>query len=114
MVRGRPYPNCERPPPNPLACLPKLLRPAGTRLIAVWLRPLRLARSAEPPTTPHEPLSEDELRGLSACRFLLRFFRSHTVHSLAAGDEVLGSHDRAVRLPRARPSSAPLALCLVS
>ena len=38
-----------------------------------------------PSAAPDEPLSENELRGLSASRFLQRFFRSPAVLALATG-----------------------------
>lgn len=59
-----------------------------------------VGRRTVPSATPDEPLSEDELRGLSACRFLQRFFRSPIVLGLAAGDGAASSHSRMVRFLR--------------
>ena len=47
--------------------------------------------------TPEDPLCENELRGLSACRFLQRFFRSPAVLDLATGEGATSSIDSTVR-----------------
>eukprot|EP01044_Picomonas_judraskeda_P009904 COSAG03_NODE_1240_length_4488_cov_19.178173_6_plen_223_part_00 len=63
---------------------------------AVW--PLYGGRRAAPHTelSLEEPLSENELRGLSGCRFLQRFFRSPAVLGLATGQGVARPTDKMV------------------
>ena len=53
---------------------------------------------AAPSAASDEPLSENELRGLSASRFLQRFFRSPAVSALATGQGATTPNSRMVRL----------------
>ena len=70
-------------------------RSFNSRTHAVWSR--YGGRRTTPHTSLEDPLSENELRGLSGCRFLQRFFRDPAVLGLATGQGAARPNGKMVR-----------------